>query len=105
MVSGGWGDVVIAGRFEGFGRDSGVRIRYSKQWRGCDDGEDLWQGEWFIFIGSCWANSRGVGGREPSSKKMVPFYSITNPIAASILSPPFAVADNAPCLRHSTNSP
>ena len=42
------------------------RIRHSKQQHGSDDGVDLQLGEWFIFIDSCWANSRRVGRCEPS---------------------------------------
>ena len=76
----------------GFGRSSGVThsLQQAAAW-----GQRWGLGEWFIFIDSCWTDSRGVGGREPSSKKMTSLDS--NSIAASILSPPFAVADNAPC--------
>ena len=45
MVSCGWSDVMVAGRVPEFGRGVVWRIRYSKQWRVCDDGEDLWLGE------------------------------------------------------------
>ena len=86
----------------GFGRSSGVThsLQQAAAW-----GQRWGLGEWFIFIDSCWVDSRRVGGREPSSKKMASLDSITNPIAASILSPLFAVADNGPCLKRSTNSP
>ena len=70
MVSGGWGDVVVAGRVQDLDAAVVCPVRYSTQRRRCDDGVDLRLSEWLIFFDSCWDNSRRVGSREPYSKNV-----------------------------------